>query len=452
MLTKLHTLWFALRSSLWFVPSLMVAGAIALSFLTISLDEASKLAWLRDFDSIFSGGPEGARAVLATIAGSMIGVTGIVFSITVVTLTLASAQFGPRLLRTFMRDRGNQITLGTFIATFVYCLLVLRVVREVEGVRFVPHLSTTCGIAMALASLGVLIYFIHHISVSIQADAVIAAVSDDLLEALERLYPEKIGQEPPAPQHPESLAPHLADTALHARVVVATRSGYLQAVDSKGLMRLATENDFLFRLEYRPGDFVVQASPLVTVWPAARADEHLATTLNRAFILGRQRSYEQDIGFAFGQLVEIAVRALSPGVNDPFTAVSCIDRIGMALCQLAGRAYPCAARYDDAGHLRVIATTATFAEMTEATITPIRQYCRASLTVTLRLLEMIAIVAPHLHREEDREALRQQACMIERGSHEGLPEARDRQQVTASYQAVLQAIADLSASDPTRNR
>lgn len=451
MLTKLRTLWFSLRSSLWFVPSLMVAGAIALSFFTISLDKASTLAWLRDFDSVFNGGPEGARAVLATIAGSMIGVTGIAFSITIVTLTLASAQFGPRLLRTFMRDRGNQITLGTFIATFVYCLLVLRVVREVEGVRFVPHLSTTCGIAMALASLGVLIYFIHHISVSIQADMVIAAVSDDLSEALERLYPEKIGQDAPASQSPESLAACLADTALHARVVLAARSGYLQAVDSEGLMRLATSNDFLFRLEYRPGDFVVQASPLVTVWPAARADENLAAALNRAFILGIQRNYEQDIGFAFGQLVEIAVRALSPGVNDPFTAVSCIDRIGVALCQLAGRVCPSAARYDDAGHLRVIAPTVTFVDMTEATITPIRQYGRASLMVTLRLLEMIAIVAPHLHREEDREALLQQARMIERGSQEGLPEARDRQQVTASYQTAVQALTDLFAPDHTRN-
>ena len=195
MLAKLTNLWFYLRSSLWLIPTLMVIGSIVLSFVAIFADQEIQSSWWQDYPSVYSGGPDGARAVLSTIAGSMIGVTGIVFSITVVTLTLASSQFGPRLLRSFMRDFGNQIVLGTFISTFTYCLLVLRMVTDLSDSRFVPHISVTLGIVFALASLGVLIYFIHHTSVAIQADMVVAAVSHDLQASIRNRLPQR-GCEP----------------------------------------------------------------------------------------------------------------------------------------------------------------------------------------------------------------------------------------------------------------
>jgi uncharacterized membrane protein len=440
MFIRLRNFWFTLRSSLWFVPTLMLVGAVGLSFLTIFFDRAVQHSWLKEFESVYSGGPDGARAVLAAIAGSMIGVTGVVFSITIVTLTLASAQFGPRLLRNFMRDLGNQIVLGTFIATFVYCLLVLRVVRDIDDMQFVPHISVTCGLALALASLGVLIYFIHHVSVSIQADHIIAAVSDDLHDTLERLFPEKVGQEVPETEIPDNVDALLADAAFSGQPVLATQSGYLRAVDGDGLMQIATANDCLFRLEHRPGDFVTQSCPLITVWPRDRVDERLSESLNNVCILGRQRTYAQDIGFAFYQLTEIAVRALSPGVNDPFTAVACIDYVGAALCQLAGRRLPSVYRYDEAKRLRVIAPPQTFVDIVHVVLDPIRQYSRTSITVVLQLLDMITIVAPHICREEDREALLHQAKLIKQGSDEGLVVAWDRQQVTARYETVVQAL------------
>lgn len=442
MIDKLRNLWFTLRSSLWFVPTLMVSSAIVLSFLTIWIDEAIRLMWLRDFDSVYSGGPEGARAVLATIAGSTIGVTGVAFSITIVTLTLASSQFGPRLLRNFMRDLGNQIVLGTFLATFVYCLLILRTVRDVEDGQFVPHLSITCGLVLALVSLGALIYFIHHVSVSIQADTVVGSVSHDLHNALNRLYPENVEQAVADTQSltPENIDSLLSDTARHGRAIMADGSGYLQVINTVQLMQIATAHECLIRFECCPGDFISQHYPLATVWPGVRVDDDLTAALHNACIVGIQRTYEQDARFAFHQLVEIAVRALSPGINDPFTAVSCIERIGAALCQLAPRPIPSMYRYDKDGQLRVIVPIPTFVDIVHSVFDPIRQYSRASISVTLQLLQMIAVVAPHVCREEDREVLLQQALMINRGCFEGLPEGADREQVEANYQAARLAL------------
>jgi len=440
MVTKFINLWFRLRASLWFVPSLMVIGSMVLSFLAIFADETLQLVWLQDSQSVYSGGAEGARAVLATIAGSMISVAGLTFSITIVTLTLASSQFGPRLLRNFMRDLGNQIVLGTFIATFVYCLLVLRRVTDTSDGQFVPHVSITIGIVLALVSLGVLIYFIHHTSVSIQANTVIAAVSEDLHHAIERLFPERMGergQDPTETLDNMGLEP---GTAPYGEPILAQASGYIQVIDGDHLMQLAMQHDVILRLEHKPGDFAIEGCPLAILWPAVKADDALAASLNRGFVLGSERTYAQDVGFAIDQLVEIACRALSPGINDPFTAVACVDRIGVALCQLAERVMPSSYRYDADARLRVIAPTMTFLDISDKAITPIRQYCRTSIIVTLRLLEIIALVASHVHREEDRQALSRQVDMIQQGSLEGLPVEPDRYRVEKSYQEALQAL------------
>ena len=440
MLAKLTNLWFYLRSSLWLVPTFMVIGSVALSFLAIFADQKLQSTWLRDYQPFYHSGAAGARAVLSTIAGSMIGVTGIVFSITVVTLTLASSQFGSRLLRNFMRDLGNQIVLGTFIATFTYCLLVLRMVTDTSNAHFVPHFSVTLGILLALASIGVLIYFIHHTSVAIQADTVIAAVSHDLHDAIDRLFPERIG-------HGESdidanfqalgLKP---ETDANGQALQALASGYIQVIDGDSLMQMAIEGDILLRLEHQPGDFVVEGSPLATVWPAVKANDELAAALNRAFVLGRQRTYTQDVGFALDQLVEIACRALSPGINDPFTALTCIDRIGEALFQLVEREMPSPYRYDADARLRIIAPAANFSHLADRALTPIRQYCRTSISVTLRLLEMITLVASQVCRDDDCRALICQANMIQEGSLEGQPVGQDRQRVEQHYQAALNAL------------
>jgi uncharacterized membrane protein len=273
--------------------------------------------------------------VLATIATAMISVTSVVFSITIVALTLAAGQFGSRVLRNFMRDRGNQITLGTFIATFVYAMLVLRTVRGGDEAGFVPPLAMSVGILLVFLSVGVLIYFIHHVANSIQADSVVHSIALETEEAIERLFPAAIGREDPANDRPEAgkqggaCLPTRFDA--DAKAVRALRGDHLQIIDHERLMDLAVEHDLVIRLRARPGDFVVQGGIVAHVWKDGDLEPELLDEVREVFVLGRSRSLQQDAEFGILQLVEVAVRALSTGINDPFTAMNCVDRISSLL-------------------------------------------------------------------------------------------------------------------------
>lgn len=303
----------------------------------------------------------------------MVSVAATSFSITIVALQLAASNFGPRILRNFMRDTGNQIVLGTFIGTFIYCLLVLRTIHgEGDGYSvFVPQLSVTVGMILAITSIGVLIYFIHHAATIIQASHVISEISADLNDAIKRLFPENIGHG--ASQHKRSFGE--IPTNLNAEVPIkATGSGYIQAVDDEKLMQIACQQNLLLRLKYRPGKFVVKGSDLVLVFPEKRVNLKLTTQINDAFILGNERTEQQDVEFPINQLVEIALRAISPAVNDPFTAIRCIDRLSAGLSHLAQKDFPSPYRYDRDHNLRVIADPVTFAGLTDAAFNQIRQY------------------------------------------------------------------------------
>ena len=435
MKTRLLNYWELVRSSYWFLPTLMTGLAIGLSYLTVTLDhlavstQSELLVW------VYGGGADGARTFLSTLAGSMITMASVTFSITIVALSLASSQFGPRLLVNFMRDTGNQVVLGTFIATFVYCLLVLRTVRSVGENTFVPHISVTVAVFMALASLGLFIYFIHHVSVSIQVQNVIASIERELNAAIERLFPDKksylsfeyeLRNEDDVPD----------DFDQGAQPVTATNSGYIQSIDNESLVKLAVEHDLLLRLEHRPGNFVASKNDLVKVWPNEHFEERLSENINKAFTLGAQRLHLQDVEFAIDQLVEIALRALSPGINDPFTAMACVDRLGVALAHLAERQIPSGYRYDEEDKLRLIAHAVTFEGLVETAFNQIRQFCRSSPAVTIRLLETIAVIAAHADTQTEREALRKQAKMIKQGSDEAISEEHDRQDVEERYQII----------------
>jgi len=439
MRTRLLNYWEIVRSSYWFLPALMTALAIGLSFLTVTVDqlaisERSELpAWA------YTGGADGVRTLLSTLAGSMITMVSVTFSITIVALSLASSQFGPRLLNNFMRDTGNQMVMGTFIATFVYSLLVLRTVRSVDENTFVPHISVTVAFFLALASLGLFIYFIHHVSVSIHIQNVIASVERELYAAVERLFPEKKSHLAFEYQmRNEDDVPE--DFDQHAQAVTASHSGYLQSIDNEGLMKLAIEHDLLLRLEHRPGNFIASDNDLVKVWPIEHFEEGLSEKINDAFIFGAQRLRLQDVEFAIDQLVEIALRALSPGINDPFTAMACVDRLGAALAHLAERQIPSGYRYDDENKLRLMANPVTFEGLVEASFNQIRQYGRSSVAVTIRLLETIAVIAAHATTQPEREALRKQAKMIKQGGDEAIPEDHDRQAVEERYQIVVKIL------------
>lgn len=329
--------WDRLRSSFWFVPAAMACLAAALALSAVAIDEAAGDDWLQRLGWGYSGGAEGASLLLGTVAGSMIAIAGTVFSMTLVAMSLASSQLGPRLLRNFMRDTANQVVLGTFVATFVYSLLVLRTIRRADEVAFVPHLSVSIGVLLAMVSIGVLIYFIHHVSVSIQADEVIAHVGRELEDGIDRLFPGHLGQPGGETSDPPNPAGLPAVFAREARPVGAAEDGYLQLIDGDALMALASRADLLLQLERRPGHYLVKGQTMVMVWPGDRVTDALVDQLNDAFVFGNQRTATQDVEFSLHQLVEIAVRALSPGINDPFTAIACVDRLGSALCRLARR-------------------------------------------------------------------------------------------------------------------
>jgi uncharacterized membrane protein len=435
---KFSKLWDSLHSSYWFIPMLMAIGAVVLAFTLVSLDRAGKAGPIEQLGWVYAGGPDGARAVLSAVAGSLATVTATAFSITIVALQLAASNFGPRLLRNFMQDTGNQLVLGTFIATFIYCLLVLRTIHGEDYNLFVPQLSVTVGIVLAITSIGVLIYFIHHASTIIQASHIITEVSHDFDQAIDRLFPEEIGQGISESQRPIGEIPEQFEQ--EAGAIRVTDAGYLQMIDDDTLMKLASHHDLLIRLQARPGQFLVKGNELVKVYPRERVDRSLADYIKKSFILGRERTEQQDIEFPINQLVEIALRAISPAVNDPFTAIRCIDRLSAGLSSLAQRQFPSPYRYDQAQNLRVIAQVVTFERLVDQAFNPIRQYAQSDSAVTIRLLVAITRIAEANCYATYQFILRHHAEMILRGSKEGLSEEYDRKAVEQWYDKAIAAI------------
>lgn len=322
----------------WAVPLLcaVAAGglALALSGLDAVLDTSFTLPFL------FAGGPEGARSLLSAIITSMISFTGLVFSITIVVLQLTSSQFSPRVLRTFLRDWFDQLALGVFVATFVYALVVLRAVRGTAELNpFVPQLAITVALGFVLGSVVMFLGYIHHIAQSIRAATIIATIGQDTRALLERRYPADARQIFPValPRGPAQRVP-------------AGRLGVVQRVDDEALLHLAEEHAVTICLVRAVGEFVPAGAPLLEV----HGEDFTDTDRARAAVkLGNERSLDEDVGFGLRQLVDIAERALSPGVNDPTTAVQVIDQLHDLLRRLATRPLPPRQTRTEGGRLAV---------------------------------------------------------------------------------------------------
>ncbi len=427
----------ALSDSFWFLPALMalLAGGAALG--SVALDHTLGSGWVQSMGWVWSGGADGARGVLSVIAGSVMTVVSIVFSLTISALAQTSSHFGPRVLRNFTSDRRVQFTLGTFISTFVYCLLVLRTVRSVEELSFVPYLSINLGVLLALASLAVLIFFIHHISQSIQAENLIAEVGEDFEASLKVLFPERIGE----PQNATSNhGPPDEKEWQDALQIHADENGYLQRVDDEQLMKLAVQGDCVFKLEKRPGDFVASGSPLLRVLASSDFSPENQGNLRACFSLGRYRTPHQDLLYSIQQLVEIAAHALSPGINEPFTALTCIDWLGTSLRGVAERDLPSPLRRDEAGQLRVIVEMLDFGQIARASFDQIRIYGASNPDIMLNLLRIIAEIAPVLHRSNDRDALIEHAHLIGTDAAQIENEA-DRGRVAQKLRDTLQSLS-----------
>lgn len=390
----------AIRTGFWFVPMVMLASAAGLAILLLYVDRlvdpgmTSLLGWA------YSGGPEGARSLLSTIAGSMITAASVTFSLASVALSIASQQYGSRVLRNFMRDRITQVVLGTFVATFIYSVLVVRTIRgsDFSG-GFVPAISVTVAIALALASLVLLIYFIHHVSASIQASHIIRVIAEDLEDAIPKLYPSEAG---------EPLADSSALEAMQKRghlTLSLEVSGYLQTIDLDSLMTLATKKDFIVSLLIEPGDHLLAGSAVAEIWGSQELDQESTKSILKAFYVDRERTPAQDIRYQFQQLTDVIVRALSPGINDPFTAINGIDELAAAMLLFARHAQVRTQRQDTDGTLRLIVPTTSVSAILHDTVGHIGIYAATDHFVMKVLRRVLTTVSAHLQRPEDLEAV-----------------------------------------------
>lgn len=445
---RLLQFWQNLRASYWFIPSLMILAAMSMAALTLEWDHNLPLDAILHSPYIWRGGAESARSLLEIIAGSMITVATLAFSITIVSYSQASAQFGPRLLRNFVRDTNNQIVLGTLTATFVYCLLILRAVRsgidaglgQVSIQSFVPYISVSVGFGLGLASLGVLIYFIHHVSQTIYAPNVIGAVADDLMDAIERLFP---WDEEPIADSATTDTPLLPPENLDAESIplIINKSGYLQAIDYGNLLSVIESYNLKIAINPRPGQFVFRGDVIGRLWPTGLVNDHVLQQLSPAFVVGHQRVAPQDVEYSIDQLVEIALRALSLAINDPFTAINCIDWLGVALSRLVEKKIPPAYLRDSSGHLRLYLThPITFAGLSDTAFNQIRQQAGNQVAVLIRLLEVLAVIARHTDDENELQVLFHHATMIKHCAHKALNEIYDLNEIDDRFNYLVELV------------
>ena len=427
----------SLRTTLWVIPAVEVGLAVVLFVVTYALDRAAYRGDLTFPSWVNNGSADAARQILIGIAAAVITVVGLVFSITIVALTLASTQFGPRMLRNFIRDRGTQVTLGTFVATFVYAILALGSVSHGDRGDFVPHLCITVALVLVLVDLGVLIYFIHHVASSIQLPQVIASIANDLSTAVDI----EVASDHRARERYHEAGPSDADllTLIDTKgaEVCAPTSGYLQFVAYSTLVDIAASADSIIRLLYRPGHFVVEGLPLARVWPPESAPA-VTRALEQSHATGAHRTLSQDLSFAIDQMVEIAIRALSPAVNDTFTALTCIDWLGDGLCKISSRWNPRRAHRDDRGYVRVITAEASYRRLVDRSFDKIRQAGRGMPAVLIRQLDALGRVMEYTTAPEQRVVLMHQADMILRSSGESVPEPDDRADVQRRYDALVE--------------
>lgn len=377
-----------LRTQLWPVPVLAVALAVFLGTGLPALDsELDGELPANATALLFSGGPEAARSVLQAISGSLITVTSLTFSLTVVTLQLASSQFSPRLLRTFSSDRFVHATLALFLAAFAFALTVLRSVRD-EGngnTAFVPEISVSVAFVLAMASVIGLVLFLAHLTREIRVETMLRRVNMETQQTIDRVLPEDrpaVGPEPaPTPG------------MFHIR---ATSSGFLTSLDKDSLFKAAVETGAVVRIDRQPGSSLVEGVPFAVAWPSEPGKaftqterDELAKAVNDAVSTGFERTNVQDVGFGFRQLVDVAARALSPGINDPTTAVHVIGHLSVLLCRLARRNLGAEHLTDRDGRVMVVITLPDLSDLLELGMNQITHYGATDPAVAARLLNML---------------------------------------------------------------
>jgi uncharacterized membrane protein len=395
---RLRALVLGVRESFWLIPAVALVAAVLLAAGLVEAGAPVSADLAQRWPRLFGAGAEGARGTLSAIASSMITVAGVVFSVTIVALSLAANAYSPRVLRTFMHDRTTQAAFGVFVGIFAYCLVVLRTIRAADdaGAAFVPSLAVFGALVLALIGVLVLVYFIHHVSVTIQVSTILQRIADETRRSIDTLFPEQLGDGDDDAVLP---APEREWHALPAR-----RSGYIVSVDADGLLAFARSRRAVLRMELGVGEFAVESQPLASLAGAPRPDDGDAEALDRLYTFGPDRNLYQDAAFGLQQIVDVGARALSPGVNDPSTAAMCADHLGALLARLARRRMPERLRRED-GELRVIARGPSFEGLAALALEPLQRHARGDPQV-LAALERAARAAEAAAPPRRRRVLR----------------------------------------------
>lgn len=393
--SRVKQIWVQIHSSLWFVPALVILTLMLLAQSLVELDRHMGDVMQERWPQLFMAEAEGARSLLSTIAGAMATIAGVTFSITMVALTLASGQYTSRVLRNFMRDKGNQTVLGIFIGIFLYCLLVLRAISE-RPEPFIPAGAVLGSVILSVLASSAFIFFIHHISSTIQADEMARAITRETLHMMSRYFPCRRTAEREAYHYQEVVVWHC---------VPARQWGTIQTVAEKQLLTWACAHNAIVRLEHKPGDFINIDETLVSVAMATAPDEAMIKELNTAYGVDGFRTLDQDPAFGVRQLVDMALKALSPGINDSTTAVTCIDHIGVILTFCTQRTLIPVNRYDRSGQLRVISIGNDFTHLVRLAFRQVAESAQGNTEVLLRILDTIGKTGRSCSRANERHIL-----------------------------------------------
>lgn len=428
MLSRLRQIWDQIRSSLWFIPGLCVGFSAVLALITPRLDDVIPHEMTASMPLVYSGSESLAESVLTTIATSMIGVAGVVFSMTIVSLQLASGQFGPRLLRTFLRNRTNQFVLGTFLGTFFYSIMVLPAIGVDKDAQSAAEISVTVAIALAVISLAMLVYYIDNIAQSIHADAVIQGVSRELEDAICHVFPEDAMAVPDNAR----MTPPDADGLPHTTMVSLGCAGYLRFVNIEQLLEVATKENVRIELCKASGEFIRPCEDVVIVSGANPIEELVTEQIKSALSVGPHRTTLQDPAFGFQQLTEMGIRALSPGINDPTTACHCVDRIGSALASVASREREPAAYLGEHGRGVVVVQPQTLPAVLDDTIETIARAASTHVVVWVCLLDTLRYVLSQVRHGEDRDVILAHVADVMQRARESLAYPADIDKVHRS--------------------
>ncbi len=424
MLSRAKSLWPNLSQSLGFIPGVIVLAFGVLGIVLVQIDGQVDLEGV---ELVFKGDGSAARTVLSVIAGSLITVAGLTFSITMVVLQLASSQFSPRILRTFFGDRITQITIGTFVGTFVYSILVLRAVGSFGDAGFVPRLSVTTASLFGIAAAVLLIVFLHHVSQMIQVSHVAANIAQQTLARADVLYPKPYGR----PVEDERVS-DLLDSwhSQSAGRVLPSHPGYVQRVAIDHLAKSLAPHAERVAIPVCPGDFVSIEAPIAEVWPASAA-ERCRSQLRSVVSIASERDLVQDLDFGLRQLTDMALKALSPGMNDPMTAVTCISYLRSLLVRLAERESPPSVRRFPDLELTVIVRRRGFDEYLESML-QINRYAEGDAWVVgemLLALQACAQAAGRCGAVDRKRSIHSVATTIAQQATGQVRNERDRQRI-----------------------